>query len=859
MTAPHGAPAIRGTEVLRTRFPLSLCAALLAGTAFAPAYGQDNPPAADAEAPAGDVAVEAPPSGDAEGAPADDELDEEESEEIVVTGVRAPPRGSVPGNIEPEITLDRREIRAYGAGSLNELLDALSPQTQSGRGRGGERPVVLLNGRRISGFREIRDIPPEALLRVDILPEEAALQLGYRADQRVVNFVLRRRFSAITTEATAGLATEGGRPSYGAEANALRINRDGRWSLGGKVNHSGALFESERGLGDPFRTLLPATDEQSLNATWNRALSDRISATLNGTVEHTANDSRLGLGPDDALGFATPLDRDSDTLAGHLGLTLGGDFSDWRWSLTSNFDRSRTVVLTDSRIDAGAPRDRAETRNALANAELLLAGPLAHLPAGDARVSFTVGGERRGLAGESRRAAIEQDRDLSRGLVFGQTTLDVPIAGRRSRFLHALGNLSANANARVEHYSDFGTLLTYGYGLNWSPIEAINLRASVTDEEGAPSMQQLGDPVIATSGVRVFDFVRGETIDITRIDGGNPLLGGDHRRVFSLGTRIRPISDEDLTFTANYTSTRIDNPIAGFPAATAEIEAAFPGRFVRDAGGRLVSIDARPVNFARSEREELRWGINYSHAIGPQRPPEGWRQRFRGGGQSGDEAPGGGAAPGEGRGPPRGGGEAGEGRRGFGGGRGFGGRGGFGGGRFGGRLLLSAYHTIRLEDQLIIREGLPPIDFLNGSAAGNRGGTPRHVVDFEAAVTRNGLGARLTASWQSGTRVTETGGGRLDFSDVATFNLRLFADLGAQRALVRDVPFLRGARVSLAVNNLFNSRPEVTDAFGNTPLAYRGAFLDPLGRSVTISLRKQFFGGAGGRPFARERGARPGE
>src|SRR5688572_11623628 len=450
--------------------------------------------------------------------------EEEESEAIIVTGVRRPLPGAVPGNVEPEIQLDPREIRTYGAGSLNELLDALSPQTQSGRGRGGERPVVLLNGRRISSFAEIRDIPPEALLRVDVLPEEAALQLGYRADQRVVNFVLRRRFRAITTEAQYGLATDGGRPSYGAEANILRINRDGRWSLGGEYRHSGALLESERGLDDPFRTLLPASDQASVNGIYSRALSDKVSGTLNGRFEISRNDSLLGLGPIDALGLARPLDRDSDSWTGHLGLTFGGDLSDWRWSLTSNYDRGRSVVRTDSRFDAATPRDRTETRTALANAEVVVGGPLLDLPAGDVRTSVTVGGERRGLAGESFRAGVEQERDLSRAIFFGQSTLDVPIASRRGDCLDELGNLSANLNSRIEHFSDFGTLVTFGYGLNWSPIEAINLRATMTHEEGVPPMQQLGDPLIATRGVRVLDFTRGETGDITRIDGGNPFL-----------------------------------------------------------------------------------------------------------------------------------------------------------------------------------------------------------------------------------------------------------------------------------------------------------------------------------------------
>ena len=51
----------------------------------------------------------------------------------------------------------------------------------------------MLNGQRISGFRELRDIPTEAIERPN-LSEEVALKYGYRADQSVVNFVLRERF-----------------------------------------------------------------------------------------------------------------------------------------------------------------------------------------------------------------------------------------------------------------------------------------------------------------------------------------------------------------------------------------------------------------------------------------------------------------------------------------------------------------------------------------------------------------------------------------------------------------------------------------------------------------------------------------
>jgi len=72
---------------------------------------------------------------------------------------------------------------------------------------------VLLNGRRISGPGEMRDIPTEAIQRVEILPEEVALKYGYTADQKVVNIVLRQRFRASTIDASIGGSTDGGQVS----------------------------------------------------------------------------------------------------------------------------------------------------------------------------------------------------------------------------------------------------------------------------------------------------------------------------------------------------------------------------------------------------------------------------------------------------------------------------------------------------------------------------------------------------------------------------------------------------------------------------------------------------------------------
>lgn len=888
-------------------------ATLLAGSALGPLHAQQaaSPPAAAPPPAASPPATEPAASAD----PTDDES---EAPEIVVTGTRE--RGTVIGDIPPENQLDRREIRAYGASSISELLTALAPQTASTRGRGGDAPVVLLNGRRISGFGEIRDLPPEAIERVDILPEEVALKYGFRADQRVVNIVLRRRFRAVTTEVSGGLATEGGRATYGGQMNVLRIDRSGRWNIDVNYQHSDPLLESQRDIvqsppSSPFqvvapadlgrfRTLLAGTDTLSLAGTVNKTILGNVSATLNGRYDFSTSRSQLGLpsgtltvpaaspfSPSGTTLFrlfdvGQPLARQSDSGTAHVGVTLNGDLLPWRWSFTGNYDRTVSDLVTGTGLDISAlqstilardpavdpfgtiplglidarPSDRSHSISSTGSADLLFNGSLVKLPAGDVSTSVRARFRTRDLSSETLRGGALTLRDLSRDELSLQANVDVPIASRRRDVLKGLGNLSANFNAEVEHFSDFGTLTTLGYGLNWSPFDQLSLIASATHEQGAPSTQQLGDPVLTTPNVRVFDFLRQQTVDISQITGGNPNLSADNRRVWKIGATIRPLEKTDLTFTANYTNSRIRNPIAGFPTATAELEAAFPERFVRDSSGRLTLIDARPVNFQHSDREDLRWGLNLSLPVGPQPPAGGFRGRFGGQGRPGGApgaAPGGAPAAGGALGPggtpgaPAQGAAGRDGGGGFGGGRGGGGggRGGFGGGGFGGagRLQLSFYHTWHLRDEIAIRPGLPVLDLLHGSATGSRGGSPQHEVEATAGLFRNGFGARLAANWQSGTTVrggsNALGGttGDLRFSPLTTVNLRLFADLGLQRSLVKASPFFRGSRVSLNFDNVFNNRLRVTDSTGTTPLSYQPGYLDPLGRSVRISFRKLFF------------------
>jgi hypothetical protein len=797
---------------------------LLATAAAVPAYAQTAPAASPQEAPAAEPAA-APPA---------DEEDSSADDAIVVVGQRE--RATVIGDIPPENQLNSRDIRATGATSITELLDAIAPQIGSARGRGGGQPVMLLNGRRISSFRELRDIPPEAIERVDILPEEVALKYGYRADQKVVNFVLRRRFRSTVARADAGAATDGGYLTGLADATKLLINRDQRTTFNLHAEANNRLDENERHIDiapldpgelDPrsFRSLVGEKRLVRGSVTATRTVLGDVGATINAEVEHS--DGRSGLGIDTG-----PLLRDTHSTDAHLGLTLNGDKGKWRWSATGNGDWLRSETNSET-TDTNSDKARSITTSA--GLDATASGPLFKLPAGDASATFKLGADTLSLDARRTRDGLPSDSKLHRDHGDAAVNIDLPILKDSS-----IGRLTANANAQLEQLSDFGTLTTYGVGLNWTPLDRLNLITSWTREEGAPTVQQLGDPVLETDNTRVFDFTTGQTVNATVITGGNPALDADRRSVVKVGANYKPFDKTDLRLRADYVWSRIDRPISNFPGPSAVLEAAFPEHFVRDGSGNLLSVDLRPVNFDQSERQTFRWGFDFTKPLKSARPSPSQIEQIRArfappGGQPGQppRAPGDSAAAGGGDRPGRGQGAGG-------GGRGFGGGGGGFGGPNRGRLQFSLTHTITLVDQATIRPGIPKLDYLHGDAAGQSGGTPRHQVEVQAGWSNNGLGARLSGNWHSGTRVEGDPNGDLHFSPLGTVNFRLFANPGERFDLVAKHPWLIGSSVRLDVDNIFNARPKVRDALGAVPLSYQQDLLDPIGRTVTISFRKLF-------------------
>jgi iron complex outermembrane recepter protein len=857
----------------------------------------------------------------------------EPKQDIVVVGTRL--RGSVETDVPPTDTLNEADIAAVGGSSIADVLAAVAPQTGSGRGRGGGPPVILLNGQRISNFRELRDLPPEAIKQVQIFPEEVALQYGFRPDQRVVNFILKDNFASFSAEVDYSIPEKGGFDNKEFENTLTRIGPKTRLNIDIEYESRSRLTEDERdvissaasapfalggnvtGLGaggiiDPalnalagrvvtvaavpngatlagfaananqaasgdigeYRSLLPSSQRFEINSSWSKMLAPQTIISLNASFETKDEQSLIGLPfssfavpatspftpfSNDVLlnrYFETPrpLTRNSRSQSLLFAAGFNTVIKDWRLSLTANYDTYTTKSQTFTNADYSSLRGgiSAGTINPFAanfGSDLLFASPDTSettakpillsatltgkpimLPAGPVLVTLRAGFDRRLFDTSASRRGVVSNVSLRRYNINGAGNLEIPLVERDTGALGWIGDLSASANFGVTDVSDVGTIKEYGVGLRWSPVEGLSLSASIIGDENAATLSQLGNPLVVTPNVAIFDFTRGESRFVELVTGGNPALVGENRRDFKISADWTPKFIKEASLQLEYFKNRSTNTTAAFPLLTPEIEAAFPGRVTRDAAGQLIRVDQRPVNFDTERSQRVRWAFNISGALGKQ--------------QGGPFGGMGGGRPAGVGGPPAGGG-AGGGRP---PGAGGGGRGPMGGGMMPGggmpsRWSLSLAHTIRLQDEVLIRAGVPVLDLLNGSATSSLGGSPRHEVVLSGGVFHKGMGFRMEGNYRSATRVdgnSLTGTSDLRFGDLATLNAFIFVNLDQRGDLTKKVKWLKGSRIAFRVQNVLADVIDVRDDAGLVPLTYQPGLLDPQGRVFEISFRKRF-------------------
>jgi len=858
-----------------------------------------------------------------------DEVDNITDEEIIVTAERI--KGSVISETPPVAVLDEDDIASYGASSIQELLTAIGPQTGSSRGPASGPPIVLINAQRVSGFRELRNIPPEAIVRVEIFPEEVALQYGFKPDQRVINFILKDNFQSASSNGSYGLSTSGGYNTSNISATYTKFSKKTRFNADIFYGRSNELTEDERdivqeGIADniilagpidpqdigQFRTLLPESDTYRFNSNYSRALSKTTRLSLNLAYEHRDNISLFGLNsPIFTLPSSnqfTPATTDiliqrlfieprplqsinnNDTIEG--GASLNGVISNWRWSSTNDIRYNNSISLIDQNSDfstfqqlllngdnidpfstildpnIGEPNIIATNTSTInINNSNTLSGTLLTLPTGEVTTTFRAGYNYSRIDSESDQTGSVVKTILSRNDVSFGNNIDIPIIDDGAGIGKILGDLSINANSGIRNISNFDTLFQYGYGITWNPSAELTLSFTAINEDTPPSLAQLGNPISITPNIPIFDFTQSITSFVELTSGGNPDLLPQKQRDIKISLNYSPKKIENFNLIADYSRNRSFDTSNAFPLLTPEIEAAFSNRVTRDANGTLIAIDRTPVTYDRVASDRIRYGFSFSKRLGASSRgrPRGISGGRPGAGQgtrspnianrgarfnnenprnSSDQKPRTdqssanskdstsvtnnqntenrrGASARSGR-PTS--------RRG-------------GGLRRPGRINISLFHTIALNESILISEGVTELDLLNGSAVGNNGGAVRHNVELEAGIFNNGIGARVSANYRSGSTVDGdifTGSPDIRFGALATANFSLFFNLSDRKKLTKALPFLKNSRVSFRVSNITNSIQNITDSSGEVPRNFQSGFVDPIGRFFSFSFRKSF-------------------
>lgn len=673
-------------------FPLSralLCAGTCAASLAAALPAFASKAAASQPQP---VAV---PQGEDEGEPEPGTGTAVSADGIVVSGKRI--RGQLLVDQAPLLELDENAIAAEGVPSIADLIAQVSAQTGSARGRGGGgMPVILVNGIRTGSFREFASYPPEALARVEVFPEEVAQRFGFPPDRRVINLILKDNYSNRQVKMELKTPSRGGFVRTEQEFGTLRIADGGRFNLDLKLSDASLLTEDERAViqtpdsvsgvaGDPaqaeFRSLSADTFGLEGNLSWAKALIDSGTA-LSANLNYVRNESRsldglntVVLTADPAVpgivrtfGADTPLTRRSSTDTFSTAGSLTRPVGNFRLASTIDASHSETETRIDRRFDTTALRqaaldgtlaidgplpisadagfDIARRRTITSEFQNTLEGGLAELPAGELLVTFDAGLEWLRIQSSDTRTRL--DTTLTRRRLSGGANIVVPITSRRTGFGDALGSITVNAQVGFEDLSDFGILGDYNFGLNWEPVEKLNLSATYIMREVAPSLSQLGDPQVTNFNVPVFDFTTGQTVLADVTTGGNPALPAETQRDWKFAANWQLPFWENTRLTVEYVRNRSDNVVSAFPQITPDIEAAFPGRVTRDANGRLIAVDRRAVSFAETRANRVQFIFSTSDRIGA--PPGG---RGLGGGFGGGGRPAGpGGPPEEGEVPP---------------------------------------------------------------------------------------------------------------------------------------------------------------------------------------------------------------
>ncbi|WP_171012438.1 MULTISPECIES: TonB-dependent receptor [unclassified Sphingomonas] len=679
-------------------------------------------------------------------------------DQIVVTGRRGA------ADMAPEIELNADEIDALGAYDIGEVIQRTVQSNAL-----GDDPVVIVNGQRVANPGVFSRFPSDALVRVEVLPRGAGAQYGGDSSRRVLNIVLQRRFKSRDGQFDAQAPAAGGMSSLSGDIRQGAISGNSTTQFGIRAARDTALLGAERSQyledhpGHEAVSLRPSVQTMDANLALTRALG-RWSSSLNiqGQVRSDRAISLSGGEPIESRHST----RNLLVIGGLSGSLLGWSL---QASLTGQLSASSQSGLADT-----ASRQQSLATAMSANRRIF------NLPAGPVTVNLTMRASlsRTSILGAGPIRAFSA-RDLSLGGTVSLPLWRTPSPGNGSAIERLLGSMSATFGGTLRQ-TDAGQGKGLSAGLIWMPMTRLRLIGNwSTSIDSVPDAQRFA-PAYYGAPITVFDFVTGESAQVLPILGGTPDLLPPRFDRIALSASAGPFSPWNLTGSVSLQRSNAVNGIGSLPEVTPELEAAFPARFTRDAGGRLTTIDRRPINFRSARAESLASNLSITFPLGGAKP---------------------------------------------------------------GTLRIAINHNLQLRNLTMIHAGLPEMDRLVGDGGGVPRHQLDVQMDGRDGPWGVNLAARWRSAYRVRRDTGRDGPEDLLVSAIGTVDLKFSYALARTIRPSHDGATPRraaGMQFGLDIDNLFDTRPSARLGRGSPAPGYGRDDQDPVGRTIRLTIRNRF-------------------
>ncbi len=529
---------------------------------------------------------------------ADDAQGVDNNAEITVTGSRI--KGARIAS--PVITIDRSEVERAGFGDMGEALRAL-PQNFSGgqnpgvgkgarsgsntnddvtggsavnlRGLGADATLTLLNGHRLSfggsaqGI-DISAIPPEAIERVEVIPDGSSALYGSDAVAGVVNVILRRKFTGVTASARVGTATEGGGTSQLYQIVGGSEWQDGNVLLAYSYRKNDEVEASQRDYADYLpepHPLIKGQHVRSIVASASQQLFSDVRIQLDATFADRTLNSRYNT--NNILSVAHTNDR-SFSVTPSLEIPISDE---WSVSLSGTYARSQNNGSSVSSTLEGIEILREDVCycNALKAVEGYAEGGLLSLPGGRVRAVI-------GAGFRQNRYEVRSQSSVSGGTqrdtyAFGE--LQIPVISNVNE-ISLVRALTITFAGRYDRYNNSGTVTTPKIGVVYSPSSSIDLKYSWGRSFKAPALASMYATQYAFLLPLFYfgDTTSDPTSSALYLAGGSTALRPERATSSTWTAVFHPTSLQGLTAEVSYFRVRYKDrvltPIGFYPDALSQ-------------------------------------------------------------------------------------------------------------------------------------------------------------------------------------------------------------------------------------------------------------------------------------------------